>query len=184
MRGKKIRATGNWVPKAIRALGGTPVFVPAPDCYLLMDKGTVDGTVMPWAGMKDFNLHEVTKYVTESDMFYFVYALVMNKATWERLPDVAKKLIDEKGTELSVKCGVAWDAFCGESKELFLKTGGKAVSFHPGEREKMEELFAPIWNEWINTSEAKGLSAKKQAADLHKILSNLGVRDPFMGYRP
>jgi TRAP-type C4-dicarboxylate transport system substrate-binding protein len=184
IKGKKIRATGNYVPKAVSALGGTAVFVPAPDTYLLMDKGTVDGTVMPWAGMKDFNLYEVTKYVTECNMFYFVYALVMNKGSWEKLPAVAKKFLEEKGMDLSVKCGIAWDAFCLEGKEVFLKAGGEVVNFRPGEKEKMQVLFGPIWSEWIDTFEAKGLPAKKEAADLYKILVSLGVEDPFMGYRP
>jgi TRAP-type C4-dicarboxylate transport system substrate-binding protein len=184
MQGKKMRATGNYVPKAIKALGGVPVFVPAPDCYLLMNKGTVDGTVMPWAGMKDFNLHEVTKYVTECNMFYFVYALVMNKGSWEKLPEVAKKFIDENGMPLSVKCGIAWDAFCVESRDLFLKSGGKVVKFQSGETEKMAGLLGPIWKEWIDMAQAKGWPAKREAADLYRVLKESGVPDPFVGYRP
>jgi len=184
IKGKKIRATGNYVPRSIKAFGGIPVFVPVPETYLAMQKGTVDGTIMPYAGVKDFNLHEVTKYITELNSFYFIYALVMNNATWERLPEKAKNFIDENGMNLSIKCGIAWDAFCMESKNIYLKSGGKIINLLPGEVEKMDKLLAPIWTEWISSQEAKGFTAKKQASDLYRILNRLGVKEPFIGYRP
>jgi len=184
IKGKKIRATGNYVPRSLKAFGGIPVFVPVPDTYLAMQKGTVDGTIMPYGGVKDFNLQEVTKYITEINSFYFIYGLVMNTATWERLPEKAKNFINENGMNLSIKCGMAWDAFCIESKNIYLKSGGKIINLVPGEAEKMDKLLAPIWTEWISSQESKGFPAKKQASDLFKILNSLGVKEPFIGYRP
>jgi TRAP-type C4-dicarboxylate transport system substrate-binding protein len=149
-----------------------------------MEKGTVDGTVMPWAGINVFNLQEVTKYVTEINMFYFVYALVINNATWDKLPETAVKFIDENWMNLAVNCGVAWEAFCAAGRKIFLKSGGTILEFSAAERQEMDKRIAPIWHEWRDNLEAKGFPAKKQASDLYKILNTLGVKDPFIGYRP
>ena len=44
--------------------------------------------------------------------------------------------------------------------------------------------MAPIWEEWIAEKTAKGYPAKKIVADLYASLKDLGVKNPFHGYKP
>jgi TRAP-type C4-dicarboxylate transport system substrate-binding protein len=180
----KLRVTGLYLPKLIQARWARTVFTPAPEVYIALQKGVAEGAVFPWPSMIDFKLYEVTKYVTLWDSAYAPYALIVNKAVWDKLPEDAKKFINENGEQLGIKCAVHWDSYDRKSVDLFKKSGGEIVEFAPDEWEKMGKVFAPIWNEWIKSSEKQRFPAKKQAQDLHNILNRMGVKDPFVGYKP
>ncbi|MCF8094093.1 MAG: TRAP transporter substrate-binding protein, partial [Desulfobacteraceae bacterium] len=65
-KGMKIRTASPSVTKALKTFGATPVNMPVTETYTAMERGVVDGTVLPWEGLFVFNLYELTSYCVES----------------------------------------------------------------------------------------------------------------------
>lgn len=85
----------------------------------------------------------------------------------------------------SVKCAATFDVSDVKAKEVFLATPDReVVVFAPGEREKMDKLLAPMWDQWVTDREAEGLPGREALNDLYAILVDLGVERPFVGYTP
>lgn len=90
--GMKIRAQPLYVP-LLKALGATPVTMPAPEIYTAMERGVVDGFMWPKTGMISWGLQEVTKYVIEPSIFRMGQAALMNLDKWNKLPKDSQEII-------------------------------------------------------------------------------------------
>lgn len=149
-KGVTLRGYG-YEADLISALGGTPRAVPMPETYDALMKGVVDGATMPLESLKQWRLAEVIKHVTECweigkvETFY----LIMNKASFDKLPPDVKKLfneypfeerfaemwlkVDEEGKRYGTEKGVKfysvpkdelprWQAAAGQVNEKFVKS--------------------------------------------------------------
>jgi TRAP-type C4-dicarboxylate transport system substrate-binding protein len=52
----------------VKALGGIPVNIAAPETYNALERGVVDGTVFPWEAISSFNLAEVLRHHAVVDL--------------------------------------------------------------------------------------------------------------------
>ncbi len=93
-KGLKIRAQPLYVP-LLKALGATPLTMPAPEIYTAMERGVVDGFMWPKVGMISWGLQEVTKYVVEPSIFRMGQAVLMNMDKWNKLPKDMQDLFSE-----------------------------------------------------------------------------------------
>jgi TRAP-type C4-dicarboxylate transport system substrate-binding protein len=64
IRALKLRVAGASVPIA-KALAMSVVDMPATDTYALLQRGTVDSTLLPWEAVKSFRLTELLKFHLE-----------------------------------------------------------------------------------------------------------------------
>jgi len=185
-KGLKVRSPGTGWSEIIKTLGGVSVSAPTSEMYMMQQKGIVDGCWGPWEMIFSFKMNEVSKFVTETYLVTVTHVWVMNKDSWQELPQEAKDFLDKNSWVLASEKGPAsMDDTVAPAKKLFLKTPGAEINPLPeSELDKMDELFAPIWAKWIADREAKGLPAKKALADLYDIFKGLGVKRPFIGYTP
>ena len=105
IKGKKLRASGAIHTKIIEALGGIPVGMPAPEIPIAMQKGTIDGMFMGWSFIKAFRTEKITASVTLLGASSFMAGMVMNKKTYESMPDDIKAIIDDMGPKYSALAG-------------------------------------------------------------------------------
>jgi TRAP-type C4-dicarboxylate transport system substrate-binding protein len=183
--GLKIRCPSEGFVAVTKALGGVPVAKPSVESYINLQKGIVDADWQPWDGVFVYKLNEVTNYVTELLLMTSNHIRVMNKDTWKALPKAGKDYINENWEEFSLASARPYEASAVAAKGVFLKTPGReVVHLVPGEWEKIDPLFAPIWGKWIADMEAKGFPAKKAVDDLYRIMTDLGVEKPLIGYTP
>ena len=98
-KGKKLRTIAGPPHDAKSALGATPLYIPAPDLYMSLETGVLDGANLPWEVVgKGWNLYEVTAYQTDVNVFYGVYSISINLDTWKRLPaDIQKAIMSVSG---------------------------------------------------------------------------------------
>ena len=66
IKGKKLRASGAIHTAIIKALGGIPVGMPAPEIPIAMQKGTIDGMFMGWSFIKAFRTEKMTARVSRT----------------------------------------------------------------------------------------------------------------------
>ena len=161
MKGMKIRTTGA-SGRVIKALGGSPVGKGMNECYQMLQKGVVDGSLHPMESNKGWKLGEVVKYVTESYPIAYTttFAVFMNKAKWNKLTPAQQKTIMEINAEWADKHGEGWDSSDKAGLEFFKSKGGKFVSLSDAEVAKWKAAVAPIMDEYAEKVSKKGIDGK------------------------
>ena len=170
MKGLIVRAPGG-MGDYIKALGGSPVSINAPESYLALSKGTIDATVFPGEAIPTWKLHEVTKYVSMSHMAVQWFWVAMNQDKYKSLPKDLQKVIDDcSGTVGADIIGKAWNDADRAGFELAKQKGIELIDLSPQERKRWEKQVAPVTEKWIKTMEAKGYPAKKFVDEARKSI--------------
>jgi TRAP-type C4-dicarboxylate transport system substrate-binding protein len=110
--------------------------------------------------------------------------MVMNKKKYESMPNDIKKIIDDMGPKYSAQTGRSFDRDAEDGMNLLKDAGGVVRELPPQDMEEIGRRLAPLWTEWIDEMEAKGLPGKAIVADYYKILKSMGSKKPFHGYKP
>ena len=142
--------------------------ISAPDLYLSLQKGTLDGLVMSAGFAGNFRLDEVLEYYTYVTFVANYFSMAMNWDTWnKKLPDDVKaawekeRLIGRGATEL---IGGWVDGFIGGFPEWAVEQGSTFVRYDLS-ADEMARWRATggetIWEDWVAEMEAKGLPGQK-----------------------
>lgn len=95
LKGLQIRATAGVATDMVTAWGGSPILMGPGDIYQSVEKGVLSGMVFEWSGFDAFNLGEVTKYCINLPTTCGVFMTIMNKDSYNNLPEEYQKVIDE-----------------------------------------------------------------------------------------
>lgn len=110
LKGLKIRRPTAVIGKLLAELGAEPVGMPAPRIYESMQRGTIDGYMLPWEAVKGFRVYEVSDHHTEFGFYSLAFVLTMNKAKYENLPADLKQVIDDNtGMIWAIRAGQGYD---------------------------------------------------------------------------
>lgn len=145
-RGKKLVASNAIAAKIVTALGATPISFRPDEAYTAIQRGTVDGAVMPFTGMETFKLHEQTKHHLDVALGSDPALLMINRKKYDALPPKAKAAIDKHSN-------AALSALFGQkTQEQWQKSRGVVsdrVSTLTREQEaEWKKRLAPIAAEW------------------------------------
>ena len=169
--GKKLSISSAIGAKIVIGLGATPVTLPPNQAYQAISRGTTDGTLMPFTGMKTFKIYEVAKNHLDVALGADTAVLFMNKQKYDSLPAKAKAAIDKHSylgltRKLGFETQKEW-----ESGAQLVKSSVKSLS--EGEEAKWRKALAGVATEWVKTTpggdkalaafreEIKSLRAKK-----------------------
>jgi len=166
-KGLKVRAPTRLTNKLIAAMGATPVGMPVPQVPEALNKGVIDGAVIPWEVVPAIKVHELVKYHAETDpkfpAFYtsvFIYA--MNTAKYNGLPADVKKVLDANaGMELSAFIGKAFMEGDIPGRKAAEARNNTFYTIPASELENWRKASLPIYDEWIKEMGAKGHDGKK-----------------------
>ena len=97
-----------------KALGATGVSMPVPQVPEALSQGVIDGCVVPWEVVPAIKVHELTGFHTEipgtPTLYTTAFLLVMNKASYDGLPDDLKQVVMDKSGQYGAKmAGAAFD---------------------------------------------------------------------------
>jgi TRAP-type C4-dicarboxylate transport system substrate-binding protein len=168
MKGLKLRVLGGPPTEMVKALGAVPTLIPMPDMYQSLDKGVVDGGLLPWEAIHGFRLYEVAKYVTVAPFYLAYFTVCANRAKIQSMPKDLQAILMAKG-------GLEGSKFWG--KEFFdsaeggvmerVKAGNYELNRYDvpaAELAKWSDLAGkPLWEEWVKKMEGKG---HKEARDI------------------
>jgi TRAP-type C4-dicarboxylate transport system substrate-binding protein len=161
LNGLKIKTASSFTTEALQLFGAVPVTQPVTETYTSLERGVLDGVVMPFDGIVIFKLNELLKYYTPADFYSMVFWVAMNKKKFESLPDNVKKAIDENsGLPFSRAHGKSFDESYATMKQICIKTGMQEVTFPDAEMQKLIEKTTPLKDKWVKEMEAKGLPGK------------------------
>src|ERR1700749_1409806 len=86
-RSVKFRIQSSKVLEAqFRTLGVVPQVMAFSEVYQALQTGVVDGQENTWSNIYTQKMHEVQKYITETNHGYIGYVVVVNKKFWDDLP--------------------------------------------------------------------------------------------------
>ena len=178
-QGKKIRCPGGPWTALTEAIGGVPVSVDVAECYLAIERGTIDAILQTWPAIPVFKLHEVCHYITDMSLCGFTMGMFMNKDAYNKLPKEAKELLDRSAEKYSVMMGQGHQNFNEVGMKMFAEAGGKIDKLSAADTAEMGKLIKPIFDKWVSDMEGRGLRGRQALNEVHAILEELGVKEPF-----
>ena len=161
-KGQKLRIQSSKVLEAqMRALGALPQVMAFSEVYQALQTGVVDGTENPPSNLYTQKMHEVQKYVVDSNHGYLGYAVITNKKFWDGLPaDIRGQL--EKAMVDATK--FANDIAKGENEQAMAEVAkaGKSeiIKLTADEKKALKKALVPVHKEMesrIRQSKVGGL---------------------------
>ncbi|MCC8078617.1 MAG: TRAP transporter substrate-binding protein [Oscillospiraceae bacterium] len=128
LSGMTFRASAGTASDLLIAWGATPIQMAVGDIYSAVQKATIDGYIFDWTGIQSFGLQEVTNYYTTMPVYLGPYFVMMNKDSFNELPEDLQQLIrDYSGYDASM--GMAWvyEADERDGKQTIEEAGGTFV---------------------------------------------------------
>lgn len=160
-KGLKMRTASPGVTDALKKFGSVPVEMPITETYTSLERGVVDGTVVPFEGLGVFKLDDLVKYTTLTDFYTVTMAVLMNKSKYDSLPADIKKIIDDNsGMVMSSWCGKAYDAAEIPFKEKAVKKGIEMIQMSEADMKTLRAETLPLREMWVEDMKAKGFDGK------------------------
>jgi TRAP-type C4-dicarboxylate transport system substrate-binding protein len=162
MQGRKIRVSGGLMGLTVRAVGGVPADIPAPDAYIALQQGTVDGTIFALSSVYSYKLHEIVKSISTNGNFGGAPALLsMDTGVWAKLSPAKQAIFNECTREHDVKLGQALDQENEELKARFAAAGVTMYSFSPEALAEISRRLASVNAEYVKRISARGIKAQE-----------------------
>lgn len=171
IRGLKL-ATQPGAREATQLLGAVPVIMGTPKIYATVEKGVADGAVLAWGAYKAWKIYEVTKYHTNAHLNGLTYWTVMNKNTWNKLPQDIQQIVTEVTYEMLPE--ILSRAVTNEKKvgkQLSRDRNHEIMDLTSEERARWVKLAKPIWDKWVKDMEAKGLPGQEVFAKVRRLIN-------------
>jgi TRAP-type C4-dicarboxylate transport system substrate-binding protein len=190
LKGLKLATSGGVAEQEIlKAMGAVPVFATPMDVFPMLEKGVVGGLFMSSYGLYMNQYANYVKYCYPQVRFTSICEVwVMNKDTYNRMPNDVKKIIDDLSVKANDKYSMELSEI--ESKGLdevmnkFLTTTGKEILWNDADVNALDKICATQWNNWISEKTAKGYPAKEAIDEYYNSLKALGIEKPAIGYTP
>ncbi len=174
--GLKLRGPSRQANALLEAMGATPVGMPVPAFPEALSKGVVDGGVIPWEIVPPLKVHELADSHTEIGgdralyNTYFIWA--MNKASYERLPDDLKAIIDaNSGIDASAWAGRAMDEGDEVGLDITRSAGNEVHTLSEEELARIKAMGAELTAAWVEEMTAKGLDGAAMVADAEAMVA-------------
>ncbi|WP_454644518.1 TRAP transporter substrate-binding protein [Bradyrhizobium liaoningense] len=148
-QGVKFRIQSSRVLQAqFKALGSLPQVMAFSEVYQALQTGVVDGQENTWSNIYTQKMHEVQKYITETNHGYIGYVVIVNKKFWDDLPadirDQLSKAMKEATAFSNTQSQKENDDALAE-----IKKSGKSeiIKLTPEQDEAMRKAMEPVYKD-------------------------------------
>ncbi len=170
IQGMDLRASGG-AAQILKAWGANQVGMPMSATPEALQKGVVKGLFSSLEVMKDFKYAEICKYVTLTDTVIYPFSVVMNMASWNRLPEEVKAIFDALAPEQSIWTGNYMDNHVNVANQWSKETQGvEFITLSAEEKARWNERLAPITEQWIKDAEANGYPGRQIVEDIEALI--------------
>lgn len=162
IKGLRLRSPSAAQAAQIEHLGGVAVSMPVPQVYPGIERGTVDGAMIPVTTLLDFKLAEVVKHITtEAPLGRSPFLVSMQKKRYEGLPAELRKVIDDTtGLQLALQGAATYDDRAKEAMESVKKTHDVYL-LSDKEYKEWLDYFRPLAEKEAKRVDALGLQGTK-----------------------
>lgn len=175
MKGLNIRGGSRMINQLLEKLGATPVGMPVPAVPEALSKGVIDATTIPWEVTPSLKVAELVKNHTgfsgKNGLYTQTFVFAMNKASYERLPDDLKKVIDaNSGIETAAMMGRVMDEGDKIGLEIAQKAGNNIITLDEAETQRWKDTAAPLVEAWEAEMAAKGIDGKALVEEARALI--------------
>lgn len=174
LKGMTFACTEAWVAKGTEALGGAAMTMGEPEIYTALERGMVDARWQEWHGLIVWKCGEVTKYRTVGlSIAVHQNDIIMNRDVWNSLPADVQKVFDETSMPQSRLCGEVFMDLEADAREVILAYDKEVGNPPPyelpaAEKERWIKAVQSVYDEWLQSMEAKGLPGQALLEDTRK----------------
>ncbi len=162
MKGLRIRFASVTIKSFIAALGGTPVGVPPSGIADALQKGTIDGCFVDYGGADSaFHLGGIVKYTTEMYSYVSSFGVVMNPASYAKLPPDLQKLIDDTTRPRIDEIGKLWDSADAPGKKYLMDNGDTPITLSKDQDALFKKIGAEDTATVLKALDDRGMPATK-----------------------
>jgi TRAP-type C4-dicarboxylate transport system substrate-binding protein len=151
IKGMKLSVGTKVLGEIVEKLGGTPIQLQPSDYFQGIQRGTVEGATTAWPAVYPFKLQEVTNYHLDAPLGPAPAYVVMNKASFAKLPEAGRKAIDQlSGEHFTRRMADAAQRMDTEGRDRVLAMPGQHVTtLDPAEAARWKQLLTPITEQWV-----------------------------------
>jgi TRAP-type C4-dicarboxylate transport system substrate-binding protein len=162
IKGLRIKANAENAD-IVKQLGGAPVTQPITETYDSIQKGLLDGVLLPIEALQGWKFAEVLKTSIENYAVSYMTSMyvLMNKGKWNGLSKEDQQAIEAINDEWNEKQAKLWVQLDNSAKEFAIQKGVKFVKVTKEEEAKTAEKMKPILADYVKTMKAKGLPAEE-----------------------
>ena len=146
-KGQKMRMAGKWQSTLANTWGGSSVFMSPGDMYLAVQRGVIDGYMLPWHLFYVLNLWEVTPKITASDMSSNLGIVTLNLKKWDALTDEDKAIFNQVAEESRPWSDEKMNTSYQREREETLAKGVDLYDLTPEEKSAYLESCYALWPE-------------------------------------
>jgi len=148
-QGVKFRIQSSRVLQAqFKTLGSLPQVMAFGEVYQALQTGVVDGQENTWSNIYTQKMHEVQKYITETNHGYIGYVVIVNKKFWDDLPaDIRDQL--SKAMKEATDFNNAQSQRENDDALAEIKKSGKSeiIKLTPEQDEAMRKAMEPVYKD-------------------------------------
>ena len=164
-RGLKFRVQASAVlEEQFKAVRANPRKMSFAEVYQGLQTGVVNGTENTWSNYFSQKVHEVQKYMTESDHGLIDYMVITNAKFWKGLPDDVRSELETIMAEVSVEVNKQADELNRTAKEDIAKAGTtEIIELTPQQRAQWREAMRPVWKKFESEIGAELIQAAEKS---------------------
>lgn len=161
IQGMKIRGGSRIVSDMLANLGAEPVGMPVPQTTEALSRGVIEGTTVPWEVTPSLRISELvtnhTGFSGDRGLYTQTFGVVMNRSTYESLPDDLRAVIDaNSGLEVSREFGRIMDLGDEVGLQIATDAGNNIVTLDEAETARWREAAEVTIEEWFTEMEGMG----------------------------
>ena len=161
------------------AVGVAPVIVPAPEAYMALKTGMIDGQVFFASGMEAFRLYEVAKYfVLTGQGSYVGGAMLMNEGTRKRLPREVVEILESVAIETADKAAGISKKRADDAVEKIKAQGVKFVELDDVQKRVWMEQIHGLVSQAVTDANRRGLKGAEVYTAYIRFMTEAGYKFP------
>ena len=147
-RGFKIRVPPSPLWTAMfKSIGASPVSIPWGETYSALQTRVADGLENPLAGIYFAKMHEVGKYLSNTNHMWDGFWFLINRKTWEAMPASTRDIVAKTINEAALKQRVDVEKLNGELRTQLTAKAIQFVDVNPEAfRQKLQQ--SGFYGEW------------------------------------
>jgi len=167
-RGLKFRVQASAVlEEQFKAVRANPRKMSFAEVYQGLQTGVVNGAENPYSNIYSQKMHEVQKYITESNHGLLDYMVITNTKFWNGLPADIRSELETILDEVTVAANKQADELNQADKQRIIDAGTtEIIDLTPEQREMWREAMKPVWKKFegeIGADLIKAAEAANQA---------------------
>ena len=149
-RGLKFRVQASAVlEEQFKAVRANPRKMSFAEVYQGLQTGVVNGAENPYSNIYSQKMHEVQKFITESNHGLLDYMVITNTKFWDGLPADVRDELSKIMAEVTVEVNKQADELNQGDKQRIIDAGTtEIITLTPEQRAAWRESMQPVWKKF------------------------------------